>query len=136
MTTTLRKPTFEILVGVFISVTVIVFANVQIRFNEIDLSEMTTVPNMAPEVSYFFIPVLFLPVALFALIMNSIVLSRKKIKLTGVKATYIGMCYGLILSFSTFMHLGTPLILNFVLPIILTFLSVHLVTEKFGEKTL
>lgn len=136
MNTTSRKSSLEILLGVFITVTAIVFADVQIRLNEIDLSDMATAPNMAPQVSYFFIPVFALPIALFAALINPIVLNKKKIKLTGAKAIYIGMCYGLILSFIIFMHLGTPLVLSFALPAILTCLSVHLLTEKLGEKTL
>ncbi len=136
MTPNKVKPLVLLLLGVFISVSLIVFVNVQIVLSKLDLSNLESLPNMAPQINYYFIPVIFLPVALFSMLTNYLVLRSKKISIEKAKPFYLGLSYGLIISFSTFINLEISVSLSFILSIFLTWLTVHLVTEGLNEKTL
>ena len=131
-----RSSFYWMLLGVFISVALITFVEVQMRINKTESSSIEAIQNMAPQINYFFIPFFFLPVAIFAGISNVVMLKVKSMKLVGAKSICIGMCYGLILSFFIFLHLDFSLGLSLMLSAMLTFLSVYLLTDILGESAL
>ena len=130
------KPFFWMMLGVLTTVVLIIFIDVQIILSKTDFSNIASTPNMAPQMLYYFLPFIYLAVAFFSILANYIISKIEKINLTNTRPFYLGLSYGLILSFTIFLNLEISVILSFILSLVLMTSSLLLVSEKLIEKTL
>ena len=124
------------LFGTLITTILIVIIDVQIILAKLDFNDPESLPNMAPQMLYFFIPFIFLALAVFAALTNYLFFKNRNLKSVSSNPIFLGMSYGLIISFSIFLNLDIPVIISFLISIALTFSAVKFVTYKTNEKAL
>ena len=122
------------LFGTLITTILIVIIDVQIILSKLDFNDPESLPNMAPQMLYFFIPFIFLAVVVFSIVFNYLFYKNNNLK--NSNSIYLGLSYGLIISFSIFINLNIPTSISFLISIALTFLAVKFVTYKINEKAL
>jgi len=118
-------------VGVFCSITVLVYLDVQLSLSKIEANNSKSWTNMNPQIRYYFIPFIFVPIFIISSILTYIC---EKFHQTKVYKNWFlqGLGFGLVVSVFPLARLIFSFESAVIISLVLTFLFVALIRK--GER--
>jgi len=122
-------------IAIGVGVAVFMVADVQLALVRINPEDPATSPNMAPQVRYFFIPIIAGAIAMAAVVVNLLLsfIDRRRLG-SFMHWVLLGVAYSLVASALPMRYLGVNGQLALFLGVVIALISVFFVRRRYGAR--